>query len=142
MIRLGVDLGARRVGVALHAEDEVPARPLDTVERVEGVSVVGAVAALVAAHRVEEVVVGLPLEMSGDDGPAARNARRFATSLARRVACPVTLWDERLTTVQAQRARTGLGRRGREGIDAEAAAILLQSYVDARRGGSGWDDAP
>lgn len=139
MIRLGIDLGARRVGVALHEDDAVPARPLDTVVRDEGVSVVGSVAALVTKHGAAEVVVGLPLEMSGDDGPAARNARRFAESLARRVACPVTLWDERLTTVQAQRTRTELGRRGKVGIDAEAAAILLQSYVDAKRGGSGWD---
>jgi putative Holliday junction resolvase len=138
--RMGIDLGARFVGVAFHAEEEVPARPEATVDVKAVPSVIRAIAALAASLAVEEIVVGLPLNMNGTDGPAAKNARRTATALRRRVGLPVHLWDERLTTTQAQRSRTARGTKGREGIDAEAAAILLQSYVDARRGGSGWLD--
>ena len=76
------------------------------------------------------MIVGLPLNLDGTDGPAAKGARRVAKALQRRVAVPVVLWDERLTTMQAERTRRERGVKGRAGIDAEAAAILLQSYVE------------
>ncbi len=138
--RLGVDLGARFVGVAFHAEDEVPARPEATVDVKAVPSVIRALAALAKDLEIEEIVVGLPLHLDGREGIAARNARAVAASLGRRTGLPVVLWDERLTTVEAQRSRIARGTRGRVGIDAEAAALLLQSYVDAQRGGSGWLD--
>ncbi len=139
MKRLGIDLGARRTGVSVHDDDDLPARPHSTVEVQPGASPVGALATLIAKEKPDEVIVGLPLNMDGTDGLAARNARRVAKSLQAKVGAAVVLWDERLTTTQAQRTRVTMGRRGREGIDAEAATILLQSYVDAKRGGSGWD---
>ncbi len=143
MKRLALDLGARRIGVSLHDDDDVPARPAGTIEVTPGAAPIGAMAALIAREAPDEVVIGLPLNMDGTEGPAAKNARRVATALGKKITPPVVLWDERLTTTQAQRARIARGAKGRAGIDAEAATILLQSYVDARRGGSGWDpDAP
>lgn len=138
MIRVAFDLGARRVGVSVHDDEVLPARPQGTLAADE--RIVATLAAAVAAHRADEVVVGLPLALDGTEGPAAKRARRVAAALARRVTAPVVLWDERLTTVQAERFRRARGVKGRDGIDAEAAAILLQSYVDARRGGTALDD--
>lgn len=140
MIRIAFDLGARRVGVSLHDDDDVPARPQGTLDVAE--RVLDDLVAAVAKHRADEVVVGLPLNLDGTDGPAAKRARRLAAALGRRVAAPVVLWDERLTTAQAERARRARGAKGRAGIDAEAAAILLQSYVDARLAAARRDGEP
>jgi putative Holliday junction resolvase len=119
--RIAFDLGARRVGVSLHDDDDVPARPHATLDATG--KVLDALAAAVVAAAAEEVVVGLPLNLDGTDGPAAKRARHVAAALGRRVSVPVVLWV-----------------KGRVGIDAEAAAILLQSYVDAKRGGSSYLD--
>lgn len=142
MKRLGIDLGARRVGVAVHAEEGVPARPLETLELPEANQAVNAVTAVVKREAADEVVVGLPLNMDGSEGMKARAARTFAALLGRKTKVPVILWDERLSTVQAQRARTASGRKGREGIDAEVAAILLQAYLDSKAGAGAWPDDP
>ena len=80
-----------------------------------------------------QIVVGLPRNMDGTSGPAAENARNFAARLRERVKCPVDLWDERLTTVSAQRALRESGRKARDQrsvIDQVAAQILLQSWLD------------
>jgi putative Holliday junction resolvase len=140
--RLGIDLGARRIGVAVHAEEGVPARPLETLELPEANQAVNAVTAVVKREAADEVVVGLPLNMDGTEGMKARAARTFAALLGRKTKVPVILWDERLSTVQAQRARTASGRKGREGIDAEVAAILLQAYLDSKAGAVAWLDDP
>ncbi|MDO9021528.1 MAG: Holliday junction resolvase RuvX [Deltaproteobacteria bacterium] len=142
MKRLGIDLGARRIGVAVHAEEGVPARPLETLELPEANQAVNAVTAVVKREAADEVVVGLPLNMDGTEGMKARAARTFAALLGRKTKVPVILWDERLSTVQAQRARTASGRKGREGIDAEVAAILLQAYLDSKAGAVAWLDDP
>ena len=139
MKRLGVDLGARNVGLSIHDDELVPARPLETIDLKVQPSTVAGLVVVITRERPDEIVIGLPLHLDGREGSGARNARKVAASLAKRVSVPIVLWDERLTTVQAQRARTAVGMKGRAGIDAEAAAILLQSYVDTRRGGSGWD---
>ena len=142
MKRLGIDLGARRIGVAVHSEEGVPARPLETVEPSEPSQAVNAIAAVVKREAAEEVVVGLPLNMDGTEGMKARAARTFGAALGRKTKVPVLMWDERLSTVQAQRARTAAGRKGREGIDAEVAAILLQAYLDSKAGAVAWQDDP
>lgn len=140
-VRLGVDLGARRIGLAIHDDPDLDARPAGTLD-LRGVGdPVAALAARAVALGAHEVVVGLPLNMDGTEGPSARHARRVAAALKRRTGLRVKLWDERLTTTQAQRARVARGVKGREGIDAEAAALLLQAYVDAARGGSGWQES-
>ncbi len=144
MIRVGVDLGERFVGLAIHDDPELPARPRGAVDLKGARDAVTAVAAALKEMNAEQAVVGLPLNLDGREGPKAKAARRFADALSKRCKLPVVLWDERLTTAQAQRNRVERGARGRQGIDAEAAAILLQSYVDAQSGGGGWpsDDDP
>lgn len=137
-VLLGVDLGSRRIGLALHDDPDLDARPAGTLD-IKGIKdPIAALADRAVALGAHELVVGLPLNMNGTDSPSSRGARKAAAALKRRLKLPVHLWDERLTTTQAQRARVARGVKGREGIDAEAAAILLQAFVDARRGGSGW----
>jgi putative Holliday junction resolvase len=129
---LGIDLGERHVGIAVWDDPELPARPLTTLE-VTPETTVARVAALAAQEQATELVVGLPLRLDGREGLASRKARRMATALARATGLPVALQDERLTTAQAHTHRVMAGVKGRAGIDARAAAILLQTFVDARR---------
>ena len=138
---LGVDLGSRRIGLALSDPTGTVASPYEVLTRTGDRAADHR--AIVAAAREEEavrIVVGLPLSLSGGDGPAARGVRAEAEEL-REVAgpdLPVELHDERLTTVTAQRAlKDGKMRRGdrRRVVDKVAAAVMLQSYLE-RRGGS------
>ena len=135
--RLGVDVGAVRVGVALSDPDGVLATPLVTVPRdVEHGTDVAALRALVAEHEAVEVVVGLPRTLAGREGPAAEAARAFGDALAAALPVPVVYADERLTTVvatQQLRSRGVKGRKQRAVIDQAAAVAILQGWLDARR---------
>jgi len=135
---LGVDLGSRRIGLAISDPGGVIASPLRVLERVGDVD--RDRAAIVAAAReeaAETIVVGLPTEMSGRKGAAAQAATVERDAIAALAPdLTVELVDERMTTVIAQRAMVGAGvrrkdRRGR--VDKVAAAVILQSYLDARR---------
>jgi putative holliday junction resolvase len=137
-VRIGVDVGTVRVGVAACDPDGVLASPLATLARdPRGDADLTRLARLVAEREAVEVVVGLPRSMSGKQGPAARSAREYADSLAERVApVPVRLSDERLTTVAATRrlAEGGIrGRKGRQVVDRSAAVLILQGWLDACR---------
>lgn len=132
--RLGVDVGAVRVGVAMSDPDGVLATPLATVPRDAGT--LRTIAALVAEHEVVEVVVGLPRTLAGREGAAADAAREFAEALAGAIEVPVVFSDERLTTVvatQQLRERGVKGRKQRAVIDQAAAVAILQGWLDARR---------
>ena len=142
-VRLGVDVGEARVGVAICDPDGVLATPLTTIRRDRRPDN-GAVPAdmlelarLVEAHGTVEVVVGLPTTLAGREGPAARAARAYAERLAQVVApVPVTLADERMSTAVAARRlseRGVRGRRQRQVIDQVAAAEILQGWLDAQR---------
>ena len=145
---LGLDLGERRIGVALADDDGSGARPLSTLRRgkdLEADEV--ALRAVVDANEVDELVVGLPLEASGAEGPQAALTRTWATAVAARLALPLTLRDERLSSHLAE-TRLGPMKRGRSGgpptkiqrdgyrsrVDREAAAIILQDELDTRAG--------
>lgn len=128
---IGVDLGERHVGLALLDDPELSARPLDTVE-VTPETALKRVAARIVAEGATQVVVGLPLRLDGSEGSSSRNARRFAQALAKATKLPVDLQDERLTTVQAHANRVAAGQKGRAGIDARAAAILLDTWAAAK----------
>ena len=134
-VRLAVDLGSARVGVARCDPDGLLASPLATVAR--GPGDLDALAALAAEHGAMEVIVGLPTGLSGRPGAAAAEARAFAESLATRLApVPVRLVDERFTTVLAHDAlrQGGRGSRLRRGqVDKAAAALILQGALDAER---------
>lgn len=139
-VRIGVDAGEVRIGVAVSDREGTLAAPLETVPR--GRAALDRLADLVVEHDAVEVVVGLPLSLSGRSGPAAAKARALAAGLAavlatRRVSVPVRLVDERMSTVSAQRGlreRGVRGRRNRAVVDQAAAAVILQSALDTERG--------
>ena len=128
---MAVDLGTARTGIAVSDELGMLAQPWKTLPG--GAASLEAVVAAVGEIRPGHILVGLPRNMNGTFGPAAENARAFAENLRARVACPVDLWDERLTTVAAQRALRESGRKARDQrgvVDQVAAQILLQSWLD------------
>jgi putative Holliday junction resolvase len=138
-VRVGVDVGSVRVGVAASDPSGLLATPVRTVARdVEGGADLEEVAAVVAEREAIEVVVGLPRTLAGDEGAAAHTARTYAGRLAARVApVPVRLVDERLTTVDAHRSLrdSGVaGRRQRAVVDQAAAVLILQVALDTERG--------
>jgi putative holliday junction resolvase len=134
-VRLGVDVGSVRIGVARSDPGGVLASPLGTVRRAAGD--LDALAALVADNDAIEIVVGLAVGLRGSEGKAAAEGRAFAAALAVRVApVPVRLVDERFTTVLAHSALRQGGhdsRARRESVDKAAAALLLQGALDAER---------
>ncbi len=138
---LAVDLGTRRIGLALSDPTRSVAVPLDTLIHHERRKDLAAVAALARSHEVGRIVVGWPRNMDGRSGPAAKQAEAFAEALRRIVPVPVDLWDERLSTVAAERTlRETSVRRDRRVLvrDQIAAALILQAYLGARpweRGG-------
>jgi putative holliday junction resolvase len=134
---LGIDLGSRRIGVAVSDAGGILASPLTTVERTrDTVAVHRKLARLVADEEVEVVVVGLPRRLDGSLGPAAVAVEEEVAALADVLAVPVVTHDERLTTVtahqQLQAAGVG-GRRRRQIVDQQAAVVILQSWLDANR---------
>jgi putative Holliday junction resolvase len=127
-----LDVGDARIGVAVCDELELTVRGAGIVRRVGGQRDLNAVAALLAPLEPERVVVGLPLNMDGSEGPQAAKVRAFGQRLAAHLALPVEFWDERLTTVEAEQTlrNAGLSRaRRRDLIDQEAAAVILESYL-------------
>jgi putative Holliday junction resolvase len=134
-VRLGIDPGDARIGVATSDPSGFLATPVETVRR--GSGDVRRIAQLVAELEAVEVVVGLPRSLNGSEGPAAAKARELASRLARRVApVPVRLCDERLTTVSAESILREQGRRGakrRAVVDQAAAVLILQTALDTER---------
>ena len=134
---LGVDWGERRIGLALSDETQLLAQPLTTLTRRTGKRFpMARLIALMKEHAVTGAVVGLPLQASGSEGKAARAARALAGDIARLSGIPVDLWDERFTTaraLQAVREMGGTTKGRRAELDALAATLLLQHYLDARR---------
>ena len=134
---LAVDLGERRIGLALSDPTGTLATPLRTLDAT-GDPERDRLAVVAAARdaEVQVIVVGLPRSLSGREGPAARRARAEASALAEVAGeIKVELHDERFTTRDAERALSAAGKRGRERrahVDAAAAAIILQSYLDAK----------
>jgi putative Holliday junction resolvase len=140
-VRLGVDVGTVRVGVALSDPHGVLATPVTTLARnPAGETDLIALAALVEEHEVVEVVVGLPRTLRGADGPAVIAARAYGDLLAARIApVPVVYVDERLTTVSADRLLSEAGVRGkarRKVVDQVAATRILQNRLDNLAGGA------
>jgi putative Holliday junction resolvase len=135
---LGLDVGDRRIGLAISDPNGQVAVPLRTLERIVPDGAVEAIGALVAEEDVEAIVVGLPLRLDGTVGTQAESVQEFVRQLLTVVDVPVTLWDERLSTVQAEQLlrRDGPGsrasRKDKGRIDAMAATVILQDYLDSR----------
>jgi putative holliday junction resolvase len=134
-VRLGIDPGDARIGVARSDPSGFLATPVETVKRGRGD--LQRIVAILAEEEAVEVVVGLPRSLSGTEGPAAVKVREFAARLARRVApVPVRLCDERLTTVSAEAMLRDRGRKGarrRAVVDQAAAVVILQNALDTER---------
>jgi len=132
---LGLDVGERRIGVAIADEGVRVALPVAVVERREPPADLDAIARLVQEQGAEAVVIGLPISLNGSLGPQAQTVKAFGQELATRLALPIEYWDERLSTVEARRRLADAGRRGPKAKarrDAAAAAIVLQSYMDSQ----------
>jgi putative Holliday junction resolvase len=132
---LGIDLGEARIGVAVSDELGMLAHPLETIHLKDVTDPLARIALLAKEKDVSHVIVGLPKNMDGTTGLAAEKARAFADKLREKVECPVRLWDERLTTVAAQRYLHDAGRnvkQSRAVIDQVAAQIILQGWLDSQ----------
>ena len=132
---LGIDLGRARIGLALADDILRTARPLRAVQRSDEAADLAEIGTVAREYEVARAVVGLPFNMDGTEGASARMARAFAPRLASALGVPVDLFDERLSTFEAEdrlRAR-GVSARDMKGqVDAEAAAVILQEWLDGR----------
>ena len=133
-VRLGVDVGKARVGVARCDPDGMLAVPVETVPRDD--MAIGRLSALVAEYEPLEILVGLPLNLRGEDTASTVDAREFAAALRTATATPVRLVDERLSTVSAHAALRSAGRSQRDSrsiVDQVAAVVLLQQAIDTEK---------
>ena len=133
---LGLDVGDARIGVAISDPDRRLAVPVGTVHVGQPPGELLAVAALARERGATLIVVGLPLSLRGEHGESAAHAESFAEALRGVVDLPIELHDERLSTVEAERALAAAGTRGRRRrrvVDASAAAVILQAWLDGRR---------
>ena len=134
---LGLDYGARTVGVAVSDPLRCTAQPVETVTRERETKLrktLARISELAETYQASEAVVGLPLRLDGTEGERCEKTKAFAEALRDRLTCPVHLWDERLTTVEADRVMRagGLDREERESrSDTLAAVLILQSWLDA-----------
>ncbi len=137
MIRiLGLDIGDRRIGISVSDPLGITAQWLTTLTRQTQPVDVAAIVELARTHQAQEVVAGLPLTMKGELGEQANKVMVFVEALRAALSCPVHLMDERLTTVQGERAllETDTSRRKRKQvIDQVAAQLILQQYLDCQR---------
>lgn len=132
---MALDLGERRVGVAISDSLAITAQPFAVIER--GGNMLTELRDIIDEFEIDRIVVGLPLKMGGAEGDAASAARREADLMRDSLNLPVVLWDERMTTLTAERALIDQGlrrKKRREVIDKIAAAVILQSYLDSRKG--------
>lgn len=135
---LGLDVGSKRIGIAISDPLGITAQGLETLQRQNKRLDFEKLSGLVRDYEVAEIVVGFPLRMSGEEGIQAEKMLRFAQELRERVGLPVHLWDERLTSAEANRllreTEMSIKRRGQV-VDQMAAVLILQSWMENRRMG-------
>ncbi len=136
MIIMGVDLGHARTGIAVCDKREILASPVKVITAYTNEKVAAEAAALAKELRAEKIVVGLPKNMDGSEGESAQNARAFAAMLQESTGLPVVMQDERGTTVTAHgylNETNVRGKKRKQTVDAVAAVIILQNYLDSTR---------
>lgn len=136
MIIMGVDLGHARTGIAVCDKREILASPVKVITAYTNEKVAAEAAALAKELRAEKIVVGLPRNMDGSEGESAQNARAFAALLQESTGLPVVMQDERGTTVTAHgylNETNVRGKKRKQTVDAVAAVIILQNYLDSTR---------
>jgi putative holliday junction resolvase len=132
---LALDHGTKRIGVAISDELQMIAQPLEFIPAEPFADFLARLKEILREKEVASILVGMPRNMDGSYGPAAMKVREFVGALRDSLAIPIQTWDERMTTVQAQRflIEAGVRREKRKvKVDKTAAAILLQSYLDSR----------
>ena len=135
-IIFGLDIGDARTGVAISDELGIAAHPLCTIHRKSRKAVLAELQELVTAHKVERIVVGLPLQLDGETGTQARKVKRFAERLAQQVNLPIVFWDESFTTFEAAQILRGTKKRRKKRkqvIDQVAAVLILEGYLEELR---------
>lgn len=133
---MGLDLGSKTIGIALSDELGIAAHAMKTISRQSIKKDLAAIGDLVSTYEVHRIVVGLPIQMTGTLGIEAKKVLKFVDEIKRALSVSVTTWDERLTTVQAERVllEAGLSRKKRKRvIDKTAATLILQSYLDTKQ---------
>jgi len=133
---LGLDVGSRRIGVAISDPLGLTAQGLETLQRRNKRSDFAALEGLIRDYEVREIVVGLPLRMNGAEGTQSEKMQAFAEDLRKNLRLPVHLWDERLTSAEANRllreAELSIAKRAKA-VDRMAAVLILQSWMESRR---------
>ena len=135
-IILGLDIGDARTGVAISDELGIAAHPLCTIQRKSRKALLAELQELVTAHKVERIVVGLPLQLDGETGTQAQKVKRFAEKLERQVNLPIIFWDESFTTFEAAQILRGTKKRRKKRkqvIDQVAAVLILEGYLEELR---------
>ncbi|MBU1037500.1 MAG: Holliday junction resolvase RuvX [Candidatus Omnitrophica bacterium] len=135
---MGIDFGTKRIGVALSDELFITAQGADTIQRKDLNADLAVIADIVSRNNVIEIIVGLPISMNGTHSKKTEEVLEFVGILAKAVSVPIKTWDERLTTVQADRAMMEAGLNGvkrRRLADKVASGLILQSYLDSRKRG-------
>jgi putative Holliday junction resolvase len=143
MRTLGLDVGTKTIGVAVTDGLGLTAQGVTTIRRTSLKADLAALGALAREHEATRAVIGLPLNMDGTEGPRAEASRKFADSVTQALGLEVEFWDERLSTVAAERTllEADLSRaKRRQVIDQMAAQFILQGWLDARRPVSSFDD--
>lgn len=134
---LGFDLGTKTIGLAVSDSMLMVSSPLETLRRTKFTADAEKLLALIAEKDIGGLVLGLPRNMDGSEGPRAQSTRAFANNMAGKVDLPITFWDERLTTAEAERVlieQVDMNRKRRgEVIDKMAASIILQNFLDFLR---------
>jgi putative Holliday junction resolvase len=143
---LALDVGNRRIGVAVSDELGLAAQPVMTLERKRNSrDDLRSLARLARRYEVSAIVVGNPLRLSGETGPQAQKTQAFAAELAKLTGLPIHLWDERLTTHEAHQILYKAGHKRQEHrrvVDQVAATLILQSFLDGKRGASQDEPGP
>ncbi|NWJ96377.1 MAG: Holliday junction resolvase RuvX [Chloroflexi bacterium] len=133
---LCLDLGRKRIGVAMSDETRLIATPIGTIQVRNQEQVFQEIVRLVETHQAVRLILGLPLRLNGQEGIESNRARTFAADLENYLSIPIDFMDERLTSVEAERIMLEAGvkrNKRRAKIDATAAALILQAYLDAER---------
>ena len=129
---LGLDIGEKRIGVALSDETKTLARPLLTVKRASKKEDFARLSTICAEHQIDRIIAGLPKTLRNEEGPQARRIRRYADELYAALQLPIEFWDERFSSVDASERLAASSRKVRDkgAIDSAAAAIILQDYLN------------
>lgn len=129
---LGLDIGEKRIGVAISDETKTLARPLLTLKRASKKEDFARLRTICAEHQIERLIAGLPKTLRNEEGPQAQRIRRYAAELTAALQLPIEFWDERFSSVDAEERLAASSRKARDkgAIDSAAAAIILQEYLN------------